>query len=66
MNGNFDSTFKVFCAGCGREMEYRHAWWESLSKVPVCGEECLGTVQKGYVHGLLKRANPHTGEKNVS
>ncbi len=45
--------FNIFCAGCGKEMQYGEHWREPLSKSLVCGKVCLDKVQMAYASAIV-------------
>lgn len=46
---------KIFCAACGKLIEYEAAWRDSLSQTKICDKNCLEKIQRDYALMILRK-----------
>lgn len=46
---------KIYCAACGKLIDFRWAWRDSLSQTKICNRECLTKIQQEYAKMILRK-----------
>lgn len=44
---------KIFCAACGKQIDFHAAWRDSLSQTKICDKKCLEKIQDDYAKMIL-------------
>jgi hypothetical protein len=50
--------FEIYCANCGRVIDFNGGWRESLSKLVNCGEACNSELSLKYARMIMRKDNP--------
>lgn len=46
---------EIYCAACGKLINFESAWRDSLSNTKICGKQCLEKIQLGYAKMILRK-----------
>lgn len=50
---------KIYCAACGKQIDFAAAWRDSLSQTKICDKQCLEKIQNDYSRMILRREGNH-------
>lgn len=49
------TVVKIYCAACGKPIDFESAWRDSLSQTKICDKQCLEKIQKDYAKLILRK-----------